>query len=479
MKSQALWSVILQFSRFGANAVVFLVMARFLTLAELGAFALAFAPVRWLQVLHKSGVVDSVVIANKSDDEGTSQIIDALFVLSVAVGLLVSVALFAFAFVADMVFDSEQPLAGLMAALSLIPLVYGLSSVSEGMLRKELNFRRLALNTLLVQVLAAVVAFSLAFLDQGAWSLAGFALVNAIAGAVVTVVATPWRPRSLPPLALVRSLVPSYAAICGRVLVSGSVHPLLQIAVGLALGLEAAGAFQIAQRFYTLLDALSLAPIRYLVLPLFAKSATRSEKLESGVVLKALQISGLISAPVYTGSIGVAPALLLFVVGGENATTSLLPLQLFCMLGFSAATSTIINQALIAIKRPGLAFRRSVMVLVGTAILTFPALALSLEATTLAFVIASMGVLAFVYTILPDLFDISPRSAIAATGWPYLASFVAVLPVWLLGEWMLDGGSHPGLVLLAQALALPVLYLPAILLIAPSATKALRTALKR
>ena len=40
------WSTLLQWSRLGVNAALFLIVARFLTLAEIGAFATAFAPVR-------------------------------------------------------------------------------------------------------------------------------------------------------------------------------------------------------------------------------------------------------------------------------------------------------------------------------------------------------------------------------------------------------------------------------------------------
>ena len=47
LKGHALWSAVLQFSRFGGNAVIFLAMARFLSLEEIGAFGLAYAPIRW------------------------------------------------------------------------------------------------------------------------------------------------------------------------------------------------------------------------------------------------------------------------------------------------------------------------------------------------------------------------------------------------------------------------------------------------
>jgi len=60
--SPRFWSFALQWSRVGINAGLFLIAARFLTLAEIGAFATVFAPIRLTQGLHKAGIGESVII---------------------------------------------------------------------------------------------------------------------------------------------------------------------------------------------------------------------------------------------------------------------------------------------------------------------------------------------------------------------------------------------------------------------------------
>ncbi|MGB1389138.1 MAG: hypothetical protein ACPG61_09650 [Paracoccaceae bacterium] len=63
LSSPAAWAFVLQVARVSGNAVVFLMAARLLPLEQIGVFALAYAPVRWAQALHKAGVVDSTVAA--------------------------------------------------------------------------------------------------------------------------------------------------------------------------------------------------------------------------------------------------------------------------------------------------------------------------------------------------------------------------------------------------------------------------------
>ena len=56
------WSFVLSWSRVGINAALFLAATRVLTLAEIGMFATAFAPIRLLQAVQKAGVSDAVVL---------------------------------------------------------------------------------------------------------------------------------------------------------------------------------------------------------------------------------------------------------------------------------------------------------------------------------------------------------------------------------------------------------------------------------
>ncbi len=177
--SNGVWSTVLQWSRFGINALVFLLVARFLNLAEIGAFALAFAPVRFLQVLHKNGIADAIIIAERRREAE-----EALFGLSLLIAFACSAGLLGSAALSA----STAPVAPMLVAFAAIPILYGLSAVPEGILRREMRIRALALRTLATQLIAGALTLAAAAAGFGAWSLAVFALVNAVLGSVISIV---------------------------------------------------------------------------------------------------------------------------------------------------------------------------------------------------------------------------------------------------------------------------------------------------
>ncbi|WP_176439233.1 oligosaccharide flippase family protein [Puniceibacterium sediminis] len=485
MKGQALWSVVLQFSRFGGNAVVFLVMARFLTIEQIGAFGMAYAPVRWLQVLHKTGISNSVVVTLRRK-EGSAITDDdpaftALFWLSMAATLLMTVGIVMLALVLGAVQRTDQPVDQMMLVLILVLVAFAVSSVPEGLLRKNMEIRALALRTLAVQFLSAGLAVILAFYGFGGWALVGFAVMNAVLSSVVSIAMAGWLPSGGPDIIQMRAQTPQAAAISGRALLSGSIYAILQFSIGLVLGLGAAGAFQIAQRVYQILDALCLAPIRFLVLPLFSRTAEVGDgTLPGRTIERGLYVTGLVSAPFYIGTIAIAGPALTLVIGAENASHSVLPLQLLCVLGLPMASLTILTQALTVVGHAGLAFHRTVWMLLGTVVFSLPALLISVEAVTLCFVVVSYLVMLLFFRQLEPILGLSGPRAFGAVARPYVACVLAVLPGWGAATYLLANTAIPGwAILLVVPLTVAGGYLGMLRLVAPAALTELRKALKR
>lgn len=435
LKGQAIWSVVLQFSRFGGNAVVFLAMARFLTIEQIGAFGMAYAPVRWTQALHKAGISNSVVATIRrqhsgEEDKGSEAAFTALFWLSLGLSLLVMVGIGALALRLGTVWQQSQPITEMMLVLLVVPLALGLAAVPEGLLQKRLEIRALALRTVTVQLLAAGFAVALAMQGFGGWALVGFAALNAVLSSAISIAMAGWRPLSGPQWQQIQKELPQASAIAGRALIAGGTQPLMQFCIGLFLGLEASGAFQIAQRIYQIIDALCLAPIRFLVLPLFARARQNNGGVLPGpAVLKGLGTASLVTAPFYLGTLVIAEPALTLVIGARNAAGSVLPLQILCLLGFNITLVTILTQAATAAGRPEIPLRRAAATLALTTVLGLPALQVSTEAVTLAFVAASYAALIGYLHRLSPVFGLSASSMAAVAARPYAAGMLAVLPL--------------------------------------------------
>jgi O-antigen/teichoic acid export membrane protein len=111
--SLGLWSIILQWSRFAIAAIVFICIANWLSLAEIGAFAMAAAPLRFLQVVHRTGITDAVIVARANPANGMQT--DALFVISVCVACVLAIVLYLASGLVGYFSESALPVGPMMA----------------------------------------------------------------------------------------------------------------------------------------------------------------------------------------------------------------------------------------------------------------------------------------------------------------------------------------------------------------------------
>lgn len=377
------WSFVLNWSRVGINAALFLAATRVLTLAEIGLFATAFAPIRLTQGLHKAGVADAVIVLRRPHR------LDALFALSVGTGGALTALFMAVG----------AWLSPMLLVLGAIPLINSLGGVSEGLLRQRLHLRTLALRTLAAQGIAAGLAVCLLATGFGAWALVAFALGNAVLTCALSLVLARWRPRHWPTQRSISLILPKTAEIGGRVLLGTAQMPLAQLAVGLSLGPVAAGAFQIATRMLELIEALTLSPLRFVALPQLSRSTTLRQDLHSH-----LRHTARLAAWVWAGTFVAAPQILAVAVGPTHAVAATPVLRALVLLGLLSALLMPLTQALTARGHTGLVLRRAALSLGLSVVLIAPALLLSPVAAALALCAAgTLTALWFMFRALDTL----------------------------------------------------------------------------
>jgi len=350
--SPRFWSFILQWARVGINAGLFLIAARFLTLAEIGAFATAIAPIRLTQGLHKAGIGESVIILAPRQRRQ-----DALFALSLGSGIALSLAFAALGIALT---------APLLIALSAVPLLNSIGAVSEGILRQRLHLRALALRTVASQSIAAALALWMLWNGTGPWALVAFALTHAAINAALSYRLAAWRPQSLPDWRYQRLISRLVIEISARDLLNAALFPLLQLATAIAFGLPAAGAFQIATRILTLIEALTLSPLRFIALPQLRQLPAPQR---AAALPEHLRLTATLSLWVWAATLLTGPQVLTLLIGptpSEAATTILLALVGF---GLLSALLMPVNQALIAAGHTRLMLHRAALLLTLTSAL--------------------------------------------------------------------------------------------------------------
>ncbi len=425
-----LWSAMLQYSRLGIGAVLFLIAARYLSLEQIGAFAAALAPVRVLAVIHRPGMADAAIIRQNNISKQSH-----MFTLSLGLGILFFIGLF----VAGLLLPA--PVGQMLQVLALLPLLYGLAAPSEAQLRRDLRIKALALRSLFAQVLAAVLALWLLHQGAGAWALAAFAVTNTALGTALALWLAPAWPRILPCWTGLKHLMSPVSRIAARELANGATLPLLQLLVTAVLGLAAGGAFQIAARLLALIDTLAVAPIRYIALPRFAQAASRTTL--PGTVLRSLQLTSLITCLIYPGAIISAPELLILTVGPAHAAATMSLIPAFCLFGMAAALMMPLTQALTAVNQTQLPLARSLATLAIVMILALAGVSHSLTMTAAALPLGS-GLILLLYS----------RAALPRLGLTSAEILPLIMPPMLAGS------------LMALALATLIPPLPAIVSLA-------------
>jgi O-antigen/teichoic acid export membrane protein len=433
------WSIILQWSRFGLNTIVFLILARWLSLAEIGAFAVAFAPINFLQLVQRAGFSETVVQGQKEPGSFT----DTIFWTSVAFGLFLSFCMFGLSFLIAPIMESQAS-GTYLAAMAVIPALIGAAAVPEGLLRQRLEIRTLAIRTTTSLTVAGLIAIWLGHSGYGGWALTGFAIVNAFLSSVFVVILVRWSPGGGPRFDEARKMLPVLASISGRGFAMHATMPLLQLMVGAGLGPAAAGSFQIAQRLLALASTLTLTPLRFATLPVYVQVRDDAPRLRRTVVKTAGLVS-LVSAPIHFGLLAVAPLLLPLVVGEANGTASVPPLQALLLVGAHSALFLVFMQALTAIGRADTALYWSVVMLVFNMVIGAVTVLHSETLTALGYSLLGYALAPFVLRSLFAHVGVPPREMVQAVLGPVIGAAVMTIVILLLGRFFADRMSDVAL----------------------------------
>jgi O-antigen/teichoic acid export membrane protein len=406
--------------------------ARALSLEQFGAFATAFAMIKLTQGIHKSGVGEAVVIK-----PATQVRLHALFGLALVIGVILT-ALY-------LLIATGLDFTNSLYALGVIPIFLGISAVSDGLLRKRLNVRALALRTTCAQGIAATIAIYMLHTGAGVVALVAFVVLNSALSAIMSTALAGWIPTQIPTTKHMRLTFTTVMHIAGRDLLNSGIMPLAQISIGFFVGLPSAGAFQIAARVLSMLDALTLAPLRYLALPKFA--ALKDSITFNIKVHQYLRISAICACWVWFGLASSTTQVLEPIVGHRHALAVTPILQAMIPLGLSAALTMPFTQALMAQRASKLVLSRAIATFGLSIIFFIPMLGFSGTHVAVALSLANTLVLGWFL-----------REAFLKLSIPYSA-FLPTLPAILSGLLMLSILSLTSLPLAGRILLGTTTYL--------------------
>jgi len=289
--------------------VVFIVLARLLVPADFGSVTLGYVIFATLATLPEGGLSD-VLIRRPHNEPGH---LDTAFWVMVSGALLIYAATAVAApYVARAL---EQPrLTNVLLLLGLTLPLNASGFVHEALLRRSMNFRPLAMRTLVATSVGGVVAIALAFAGFGYWSLVVKGLFDTTVSTVLLWRASPYRPRlNVSWRCWSELFAVSRYLLLSRVLDLANTRAD-SLVVGVRLGSEALGLYTAAHRIHSMMMEALFATVNRVTLPAFAKLNHDALRMQRAL-LRLIAFCSFFTVPLFAAVAVLAEPIVLLLFG--------------------------------------------------------------------------------------------------------------------------------------------------------------------
>lgn len=428
-----MWSSVLQIARVGINGAVFLILARWLPIREVGLFGTSMSIIAFAQIFVRLGVMETYI----REDAPTSDFKNTSFWLSCCIG---SAAAFAILIIGVIyLFGTDLPRQGwFIIALAVVPLIDSIGIVPEAMMRRDLTFKVLALRTFTASAVSGFVAIAMGALGYGGWALVSFTLITSLLSSAFAMSMCGWRPNGRPKRKLMREILTPALQITMSGFASASIVPTTQLLVGVIAGPTAGGAYAIAQRFLALANAFVIEPARQVALPLFAGLNNKLEAQNRGL-LQAIAFLSVLAAPMYIGAFSTTPELLRLVLNSSDQITESIFRGLTWSFG-PTILSMLIAQLLTAISRSRDVLTFTIIQALANVLVSGITAWCAVEEIGWAFSLRAYLLTPIVLLQAYRFASVNPKSVLREILRPMAAGFVMMCVVFLIREYLVRIG---------------------------------------
>ncbi len=349
LKQQAIkgvvWSAIQRGGSQSVSFIIFFWLARLLTPVEFGLVALANVFLAFMQIFLGEGFAKAIIQRKEVEPAH----LDTVFWLN----LFISLVLFGLTLVAAeqiAVVFQEPDLAPILRGFSVLFVITSFSTVQRAVLKREFNFKAIAMRSLWGTSLSGVVGIAMAITGFGVWSLVCQQIIYELIAAMTLWHFSDWRPGFTFSVRHLRDLWNFGITTLGFNALTFFHTRADDLLIGYFLGAAALGLYSLAYRVFTMLSMLLIKTINQVALPIFSRLQDDIEKLTDSFHLMT-KLTSLISFPVFTGVALLAHELILLLFG-EAWLPAVPVLQLFAIVGTMRAVTFFKSSIFMALNKP-------------------------------------------------------------------------------------------------------------------------------
>lgn len=268
------WAGIEAVSSVLVSVVALLGIARLIGPTEFGLGALGLGTVQILSVVIGSLFHDALV----RDPDVRDDHVNTAWTVSLLISLLAFGLCLALAGPLGQYYEAPK-LAFVFIAFSfmLIPDAVIAPLIAER--RRALDFRLVTVQYLIARLLGALVGVTMAITGFGVWSMVGQQLITSVAGLVIVLWRTPFRPKFRLELGLLKPLLAFTSSIIATQFVIQFAQRIILFYVGRVSGVTAAGYWGLADRIVDTLQVTITNALYHVALSHFAKVQDRPAQL--------------------------------------------------------------------------------------------------------------------------------------------------------------------------------------------------------
>lgn len=299
------WRAIERYAVQVARFFVSIVLARILSPHEFGLIALVMVFVYFGQVLIDGGFSDALVQSEHVNDT----VCNSVFLCNLAIGLFCGLLL---SLSAPLVtsFYHEPQLLLIIPTLSLNFFISSCGLVYTALLIKRLQFKSLALVSIISTAVSGTVGVLMAVNQFGVWSLVGQALTAQLAQLLCLWVVTTWRPRADFKWTAVKMVAPFGSRVLAANVSESLYQNLNVVAIGKMFTPTTLGLYSRADTLWNLTMSNFSSILASVAFPLMSTIRNDPERLKRAM-RSAVEMLAFVSYPAAVGLVAVAHPLVL------------------------------------------------------------------------------------------------------------------------------------------------------------------------
>lgn len=285
--------------------LVFIVLSRLLAPEAFGVMSTALALIMVLSVFSKLGIGPSIV----QKAEVNIKHIQTGFTLSIIFSVILTSFVWLIAPSVSVFFNMVE-LSAVLRVLAFVHIIQGFSIVSEGILQRNLDFKKLAVVQIASYVTYGIVGITLSLLDYGVWALVYAYIINVLVGSLILIKLQPHSKRLTIKFNVAKDL-----------LVFGSGYSLSNLynhfalqgdtfVVGKLLGAAPLGIYSRAYQLFSIPVNLIGTVIEKVLFPSFSKIKSNIKELQK-IYINSILLTAIVCLPL---------SLFLVLIGGELIT---------------------------------------------------------------------------------------------------------------------------------------------------------------